>query len=83
VCQPLTSNIKYAFVIANNFVPSFIHMKTMIQDWKTFPSKWTNVLPCYFNDSCELKVGNIKQQGLFHYVEEEFLTDDILYKLLK
>ena len=24
-----------------------------------------------------------KQQGLFHYVEDEFLTDDILFKLMK
>jgi hypothetical protein len=71
------------FVINNSVVPSFIHMKPMIQEWKNFPSKWTNVLPCYFNDNCELKVANIKQQGLFHYVEDEFLTDDILYKLLK
>jgi hypothetical protein len=70
-------------VIKNNFVPSFIHMKPMIQDWKNFPSKWTSVLSSYFNSEYELKISNVKQQGLFHYVEEEFLTDDILYKLSK
>jgi NAD(P)H dehydrogenase (quinone) len=28
-----------------------------------------------------LKVGNYQQHGLFHYVEDEFLTDDIITKL--
>lgn len=71
------------FVVKHSTVPSFTHMKPMIQDWKNFPAKWTNVLPCYFNDASELKVANIRQQGLFHYVEKEFLTDDILHRLLK
>ena len=66
-----------------NLMPSFIHMKPMIQDWGTFPSKWTDVLTVNFTDNCELKLADIRQQGLFHYVEDEFLTDDILGKLLK
>lgn len=66
-----------------NLIPSFIHMKTMIQDWKQFPSKWTDAVSVSFTDELELKIAEIKQQGLFHYVEDEFLTDDILGKLLK
>lgn len=74
----------YEQVVApNTFVPSFTHMKPAIQGWKEIPLRWTHVLGSYFNDNCELIVGNIRQQGLFHYVEEEFLTDDILSKLVK
>jgi hypothetical protein len=66
-----------------NLIPSFVHMKPMIQDWKQFPNKWTEAVSISFTDSLELKIAEIKQQGLFHYVEDEFLTDDILGKLLK
>ena len=69
--------------IWNSFIPSFTHMKPAIQNWDHIPAKWTDVLSSYFDDDCNLFVGNIKQQGLFHYVEEEFLTDDIMFKLLK
>lgn len=64
-------------------IPSFVHMKPMIQDWVNYPDKWTKVLSVNFNDFCDLKISNIKQSGLFHYVEDEFLTDDIIYKLSK
>lgn len=66
-----------------NLVPSFTHMKPMLQDWQTFPSKWTDVLTVTLDNNGILKVADTVQQGLFHYVEEEFLTDDMLNKLLK
>jgi len=69
--------------VPNAVVPSFTHMKPAIQGWKENPMRWTHVLGSYFDDDCNLIVGNVKQQGLFHYVEEEFLTDDILSKLAK
>ena len=52
----------------NNF--EFVHMKPYIQNWKHVPNKWTNKLP--FSCDNDLYVGNFKQKGLFHYVEEEF-----------
>lgn len=64
-------------------IPSFTHMKPRIQEWSNYPDKWTKVLSVNFTDSSELKIANIKQSGLFHYVEEEFLTDDIIFKLTK
>jgi hypothetical protein len=64
-------------------VPSFTHMKPMIQEWKHPPNKWTDVLSVSFNDNCDLKISNIKQNGIFHYVEDEFLTEEIIHKLLK
>lgn len=70
-------------LIKDTFIPSFTHMKPAIQSFEKIPDKWTNVLPINFTDDCKLSVGNIIQQGIFHYVEDEFLTDDILYKLSK
>lgn len=56
-------------------IPSFVHMKPGIQNWKTIPPKWTNVLNSFVDKDLNLKVGNFQQTGLFHYVEENFLTD--------
>jgi hypothetical protein len=69
--------------VPGTVIPSFTHMKPAIQGWKTVPLKWTHVLSSYLDDECNLIVGNIKQQGLFHYVEDEFLTDDMMLKLSK
>jgi hypothetical protein len=69
--------------ICNSLIPSFTHMKPAIQGWDHVPVKWTDTLSSYVDDDCNLFVGNIKQQGLFHYVESEFLTDDIMFKLMK
>jgi hypothetical protein len=55
-------------------IPSFVHMKPAIQGWKNIPAKWTNVLNSFMDESLSLKVGNFQQAGLFHYVEEGFLT---------
>lgn len=75
-------NKENEFSISNS-IPSFIHMKPMIQEWVNYPDKWTKVLSVSFTDDCSLKIANIKQNGLFHYVEDEFLTNDIIYKLSK
>ena len=59
----------------------FIHMKTPIQGWSTIPASWNDAVPYVFNRRGELMVGNIKQSRLFHYVEKQFISDDILAKL--
>ena len=53
----------------NNF--KFVHMKPYVQYWQEVPDKWISVLPVSYKD--ELFIGNFKQRGLFHYVEDEFL----------
>lgn len=67
--------------VTNSVIPSFVHMKPYVQDWANIPSNWTDVLPVYSNNKFDLYVGNIKQQGLFHYVEDKFLTDEIIFNL--
>ena len=59
----------------------FIHMKPAIQGWPTTPNRWLDVVPYVFNKRGELMVGNIKQSRLFHYVDKNFINDDILEKL--
>jgi hypothetical protein len=64
-------------------IPSFTHMKPGIQGWKTIPTKWTNVLNSFTDDTLQLKIGNFQQSGLLHYVEEEFLTSNHIDLLRK
>lgn len=59
----------------------FIHMKTPIQSWPTVPATWQDAVPFILNSKGDLIVGNIKQTKLFHYVEKDFLTKDILNRL--
>ena len=61
----------------------FTHMKPMIQSWKKPPLEWTSAVGTYVDDECNLKIGNFKQSGIFHYVEKNFLEDFILSKLEK
>ena len=56
---------------------TFTHMKTQIQNWSHIPGKWTDVLPVDF-DNDKLYINGYKQSGILHYVEDEFLTADIL-----
>tara|TARA_R110000868_G_scaffold42799_4_gene144343 strand:- start:841 stop:1647 length:807 start_codon:yes stop_codon:yes gene_type:complete len=61
--------------IKNNL--TFTHMKPHVQNWSHVPSKWTDVLPVDFGND-KLYIGGYKQSGVLHYVEDEFLTPDML-----
>jgi hypothetical protein len=59
--------------------PTFTHMKLHGQNWKsTMTDRWQDRVGVYFNNNCELKIGNFKQSGIFHYTEKDFLTDEII-----
>lgn len=60
---------------------NFVHMKTGLQGWPLIPETWQDTVPFVLNSKCELIVGNIKQQKLFHYVEKSFMSNKILDKL--
>lgn len=60
---------------------SFIHMKKELQGWKNLPFKWTDALLVDYKNPSRLLLSNYLQQGLFHYTEDEFLTDDIIAML--
>jgi len=59
----------------------FIHMKSPIQGWDTIHEDWQNGVPHIFTATGHLVIGNIRQSKLCHYVEKNFITDDILKKL--
>ena len=63
----------------NSFV-TFTHMKPIVQGWYNKPEKWTKVTGRYFTEG-KLFLGNYLQTRVLHYVEDEFLTDELLKKM--
>jgi len=55
--------------------PSFVHMKSDIQGWGSKSSFWQDIITWHYNK--QLIVGNILQTGVFHYTEDDFLTEEL------
>jgi hypothetical protein len=58
----------------------FIHMKPLLQNWNDSIESWQDRVSYNF-DNKELTVGNIKQYKLFHYIENDFLSPQIVKRL--
>jgi hypothetical protein len=69
------------YVIDNCSPLEFIHMKTPLQGWELPIDSWQQVLPFSLNTKGNLIVGNIQQSKLFHYVEKDFIDNNILLRL--
>lgn len=69
------------YQIQDTPILTFTHMKPKMQGWKIDSNKWTNILNVTLDDNLKLIVGNFVQNNIFHYVEDEFLADDIINKL--
>jgi hypothetical protein len=68
--EQITCNIEY---------PTFTHMKLYGQNWNNIVTeKWQDRVGVYLNSKLQLKIGNFRQNGIFHYTEKDFLTDEIL-----
>jgi putative lipoic acid-binding regulatory protein len=63
--------------------PTFTHMKARGQNWRQFKDSWMDIVTVYFNDKCQLKIGNYSQEGIFHYTEKNFLNDNVYYNYEK
>jgi len=63
--------------------PTIVHMKPMIQGWKNPKSLWQNKVGAYLTEDLELKIGNHRQDTIFHYTENSFCTDDMIRKFEK
>tara|TARA_B110000503_G_scaffold77423_1_gene119291 strand:+ start:1779 stop:2588 length:810 start_codon:yes stop_codon:yes gene_type:complete len=59
---------------------NFVHMKPHAQNWKVVSLAWQDNVNTYFNNN--LKIGNYKQTGVFHYTEKNF-CDKILPRYIK
>jgi hypothetical protein len=64
-----------------NSCVTFTHMKPQIQNWEIAPDKWTSVLGKYYRNDDKLMLGNFLQSGMLHYVESEFLSDEMLGRI--
>ena len=60
---------------------TFTHLKPALQGWDPIPQSCLSQLLINFTDSKELYLNNFRQRGVFHYVEDAFLTDGIIEKL--
>lgn len=58
--------------------PTFTHMKLHNQGWdKLWVDSWQKQLGVYFDDDCNLTIGNYTQSGIFHYTEDDFCNNEI------
>ena len=64
----------------NSFV-NFVHMKSALQNWNESCLNWTDKVDWSVNNSKELIVDNFIQNNVFHYVEDKFLTDELIKEL--
>jgi hypothetical protein len=55
---------------------TFTHMKPYLQNVKDIKEKWTDMLSVDYGEG--IYINGFKQTGVLHYVEDEFLTDNIL-----
>jgi hypothetical protein len=68
-------------IVSVNSPFTFTHMKPALQGWDPIPESYLSQSLINFTDTRELYLNNFKQHGVFHYVEDEFLTDEIIKKL--
>lgn len=60
--------------------PMLVHMKPKIQNWRKQTTTWQDKVGVYLSDDLNLKIGNHLQNTVFHYTENDFVTDDIIGK---
>lgn len=64
-------------------IPNFVHMKKELQGWKNLAYSWKNLVIENFTSQAEYKISNFLQMGVFHYTEDNFLTNEIIEILEK
>ena len=54
-------------------VSKFVHMKPYVQNWKKPRNSWQSSVSSYLTKDLDLYIGNVRQTGIFHYTEKDFL----------
>jgi hypothetical protein len=68
----------------NKTVPTVVtHMKPYCQNWQYVPDKCVKVLDSFIDNDGSITIENFLQTGILHYVDDEFLTEDIINGLSK
>jgi hypothetical protein len=71
------------FTNPSSSLVNFVHMKPKLQQWRSPSESWLTSVGVYFDNNCNLKIGNFQQENIFHYTENNFLSDMIVEKLEK
>lgn len=77
VCAAITVELldcKHLVTNAKTLTPSFVHMKSRVQNWEIAANNWQRTISAYLDDDCNLKIGNHQQTGIFHYTEKDFVN---------
>ena len=61
-------------------LPMIVHMKPAIQNWRNRTTSWQDRVGVYLTNDLHLKIGNHLQDTIFHYTEDDFVTDEIIGK---
>lgn len=62
-----------------NDILSFTHMKPLLQGWDSNTlDLWHTFISYHVNKDLGLSIGNHVQTGILHYIEDDFLTDEII-----
>lgn len=76
VCAAISLKLlDYSHLVTNPKIltPTFVHMKSRIQNWEIASNNWQRTISAYLDDDCNLKIGNHQQQKVFHYTEKDFI----------
>lgn len=63
--------------------PTFVHMKSHVQNVKFLQENWTDSIPTYYKSYDNFKIGNFLQTLPFHYAEKSWLTKDKIQQMEK
>jgi hypothetical protein len=64
-------------------VPTFVHMKSHVQNVPTsqISHNWCETVPTYYRSYSDFKFGNFQQLLPVHYVEKNWLTDNMIEQM--
>lgn len=65
------------YVLNNSNMLSFTHMKPMVQNLSNISSKWLENLTVDYGNN-DIYINGFKQSGVLHYVDDDFLSSDML-----
>ena len=51
-------------------------MKTRLQKWNV-DENWINEIPIAYDDNLKIKINNVVQKQLLHYVQDKFLNTEL------
>lgn len=55
---------------------TFTHMKSNLQNWNV-EENWLKEIPVSFDEHLNIKINSVRQQGLLHYVQDNFLNQEL------